>query len=264
MMLNAFLLLPQEEDDICKIITDEISFNNIIDNVICLLSFIKKDENIKIHYDSKNVKTFLDICDVFTTGCYLGNAKYKLENFITRKSIDIHYKSRKDNICDYFLYSYNESPVVNYNCVPDTIIFITENIINYPDQKYLLINVLDHIESCRDVLLVIKDAKHIADMPKFVRIPFVTEKEELELWLHTNNKTNFSLFNKNYFSRKKGIVAQGKPVFMENKTGYYWYMDNLHKNEYEVFNQNGEHVGTANLNGDFDPTKYVKGRKIDL
>ncbi|MFP3040699.1 hypothetical protein LQZ19_02645 [Treponema primitia] len=264
MALNTFLLLPQEEDDICKIITDEISFNNIIGNVLCLLNFIRKDKGIKIYYDSKNIKIFLDMCDAFITGHYLENAKYKLENFLTRKSIDIQNKILRDGTCNYLLYTYNKYPVVNNNNTPEIIIVVVENIINYPDQKHLLINVVDHIESCRDVLLVIKDAKHIAGLPKFVRIPFVTEKGELELWLHTNDRAKFSLFNKNSFSRKKGAVVQGKPVFMENKTGYYWYMDNLHKDEYEVFNQNGEHVGTANLNGDFDQTKCIKGRKINL
>jgi hypothetical protein len=51
---------------------------------------------------------------------------------------------------------------------------------------------------------------------------------------------------------KTNFVEQGQPVYQEIATSYYWYLDNLHKNHYEVFNYNGDHIGIADLNGEID------------
>ena len=49
---------------------------------------------------------------------------------------------------------------------------------------------------------------------------------------------------------------------MEINTGYYWYLDNQHKNHYEVFDRSKKHIGTANMDGDIDTAKKVNGRTL--
>ncbi|WP_018965908.1 hypothetical protein [Porphyromonas gulae] len=62
--------------------------------------------------------------------------------------------------------------------------------------------------------------------------------------------------------QKDGRIVQGQNVYREIGTGYYWYLDNLHKNHYEVFDKNGQHIGTANMDGVIDPGKKVNGRTL--
>lgn len=60
-----------------------------------------------------------------------------------------------------------------------------------------------------------------------------------------------------------GKKCQGQPIFKEIATGNYWYLDNLHKHHYEVFSSNGrEHLGEADLSGNFDASKAKLGRDI--
>lgn len=72
---------------------------------------------------------------------------------------------------------------------------------------------------------------------------------------------SFSLKDGSRF-QKDGRIVQGQNVYREIETGYYWYSDNLHKNHYEVFNRNGQHIGTANTDGVIDPSKRVNGRTL--
>ncbi|WP_311378816.1 hypothetical protein [Alloprevotella tannerae] len=72
---------------------------------------------------------------------------------------------------------------------------------------------------------------------------------------------SFSLKDGTRF-QKDGRIFQGQNVYREIDTGYYWYLDNLHKNHYEVFDRNGQHIGTANTDGVIDPSKKVNGRTL--
>ena len=57
-------------------------------------------------------------------------------------------------------------------------------------------------------------------------------------------------------------TRQGQRVYKEFVTDYYWYLDNLHKSHYEVFNGNEEHIGISDLQGNIDVSKKVKGRTL--
>ena len=72
---------------------------------------------------------------------------------------------------------------------------------------------------------------------------------------------SFSLKDGTRFQRD-GRIVQGQHVYREIGTGYYWYLDNLHKNHYEVFDGHGQHIGTANTDGVIDSSKKVNGRTL--
>jgi hypothetical protein len=61
---------------------------------------------------------------------------------------------------------------------------------------------------------------------------------------------------------RTGRSRQGQTVYKEITTGNYWYLDNLHKNHYEVFNSNREHVGIADLQGNINESERIKGRTV--
>ena len=61
---------------------------------------------------------------------------------------------------------------------------------------------------------------------------------------------------------KTGQNRQGQLVYKELISGCYWYLDNLHKNHYEVFDSSGVHIGIADMQGNIDISKRVNGRTL--
>ncbi len=62
-------------------------------------------------------------------------------------------------------------------------------------------------------------------------------------------------------------VDQGRTVYREKRTGYYWCVDNFHRgsgSHLEVFDQRGEHIGESDLDGNVDINKKDTTKKINL
>ncbi|GHT38307.1 hypothetical protein AGMMS49965_01230 [Bacteroidia bacterium] len=64
--------------------------------------------------------------------------------------------------------------------------------------------------------------------------------------------------------RQTNRIEQGQRVYQEISTNNYWYLDNLHKTHYEVYNAKAEHLGEASLQGNLDESKKVNGRMITI
>ncbi len=64
------------------------------------------------------------------------------------------------------------------------------------------------------------------------------------------------------FRKTNRPPQQDATIFEEIKTRYFWYIDNLHKDHFEVFNAIEEHIGEANLNGEIQANSKIKGRKM--
>ena len=69
----------------------------------------------------------------------------------------------------------------------------------------------------------------------------------------------FSLKDTTRFNKTK-LVRQGQPVYKEIETSRYWYLDNLHRNHYEVFDSSEVHIGIADMQGNVDISKQVSNR----
>lgn len=263
MSLNLYIALPQTDEIILEIVEKyNNSFKPFLKQLSQQFSFLRKDKGIKLFYDSENIRSFLNSCLQWEQEDYLKNPIYILQNILGLSAIDIRTQPIIDRNCIYVLWNFNNAPVAQY--APEIISEICEKIIQNPAELHLYFNLNDEISTCRNVILVFKDAKHIQRMPsEFVKIPYVLTKEELDLWVKTNHILNFSLFNKNKFART-GKTFHGKAIFIELETDYYWYLDNFHKDEYEVCDNNCDHIGTATLHGVLDRSKAVLGRKIYL
>ncbi len=72
---------------------------------------------------------------------------------------------------------------------------------------------------------------------------------------------DFALTDSSRF-KKTSLIRQGQAVYKELSTKCYWYLDNLHKDHYEIFDSNEEHLGIADLNGNVNSAKRVDGRKL--
>ena len=71
----------------------------------------------------------------------------------------------------------------------------------------------------------------------------------------------FSLKDTTRFNRTR-LIRQGQSVYKEIKTNYYWYLDNLHKNHYEVFDSEKTHIGIADMRGKIDTSKRIPNRSL--
>lgn len=261
MILNLYIALPQTDEIILDIVEEyNNSFKPFLKQLSDQFSSLRKDKSIKLFYDSENIQMFLNSCLQWEKEGYLKNPIYILQQIFGISAINIRTKPIRDRNFIYILWNFDNAPTAQY--APEIISQICEKIIQNPAESHVYFNLNEEISTCRNVILVFKDAKHIQSMPsQFVKIPYILTKEELDLWIKTNHIQDFSLFNKIKFART-GKIYHGKPIFKEIETDYYWYLDNFHKNEYEVFDSNCNHIGTATFNGVLDTTKAVPGRKI--
>lgn len=111
-----------------------------------------------------------------------------------------------------------------------------------------------------------------------IRVDCVEDKNSLEKWLsrnlliYTTNSTytphdeQTVLRDKTRFKRTSR-VEQGKTVYQEKTTGYYWYVDHRHcgsNAHLEVFDAQGQHLGEATLDGKIDFSRKKPGRHLSL
>lgn len=69
------------------------------------------------------------------------------------------------------------------------------------------------------------------------------------------------------FERTGRPYQQGRKVYQEIETKYYWYVDNMHFGEsahLEVFDSNGVHLGESDLSGNIDRMKIDTFKKLKL
>lgn len=65
--------------------------------------------------------------------------------------------------------------------------------------------------------------------------------------------------------KRTALAVHGRRVYQEVKTGYYWYVDNLHYGksaQLELFNSQGIHLGEADLEGQLDFNKSDSTKRL--
>ncbi len=255
MAMQFFLYIPQTDDEIINVALDTSKFIEKIKNI----KEVSKNNQGIIYYDEENIKIFIDKVDKLNL-VYLDSFKTQLRQSLGKTSISIHENSLRNNDFVYIIWSLNTFKV---DYADDTLKEIAERIEQYPTEKFILFTFESDLETNKNTITIFKDAKHFPNYPQnFIHIPFVENIEELEIWLATHHIIDFSLLNKLRF-RGTNQNQQGKKMYEEIETGNFWYLDNFHKNEYEVFNPQGQHIGVADLQGNVDISKAIKGRTID-
>jgi hypothetical protein len=221
-------------------------------------------DEIELFYDSENIKAFLQKISVLFDNEYLQKPTTQLKISL-QKSTDWRMSVVQQHKCSYVLWFLDKFEVKTVN--NSSLAEMAERMLNQTTEKYLLINLHQNIHINRQFLPIFKDCQHITGLPQFVHIEFVSDEKEFQLWWDIYQKTeglcDFSLLNRQRFTRTH-LVEQGKTVYKEISTHYYWYLDNLHKDHYEVFNTMGEHIGIANLQGQIDTSSKEKGRRITV
>jgi hypothetical protein len=266
MGLSVFFIFPFNDDNekVCEIVLDD--GNNEREQLYKLVKSFKNavtgyDESAVIYYDAENIRDFSVAC------CFDGNNLHKpkvaILTVLGRTKVVSEINVKIDASSKYFLWDVKNETVSRSPYVISKIIEKVEQLHENKD-VFALINVGGAIDATNLSICAFKDSYHSSHLPdKFIRLPCISSIEEFDLWAKTNHVREFSLLNRSRFVRT-GIVQQGKPVFEERETGYYWYLDNLHKDEYEVFDSRGQHIATADLQGELNCAGRVVGRIISI
>jgi hypothetical protein len=126
--------------------------------------------------------------------------------------------------------------------------------------KHILLNFIDSRFSkyLDETIEVVKNKNEITCLLHF------ESRATFENWISHNftEPTDIFLRDLNRFTRTKYSV-QGATVFQEKITDYYWYLDNFHKTEFEVFDSIGKHLFVTDLEGN-KISEAKKGRKISF
>jgi hypothetical protein len=264
MAIKVFVLFPQEDDDILVIDSPQIA-QEMIQTALKLRQIIRQHSHeIELFYDSQNLKTFLQKIAVLFEHEYLQKPSTQLKISL-QSSTDWRMSAVQQAECSYVLWCLEQFEVKAVS--NSTLAEMAERILSQNSEKYVLLNLQQNSRINRDFLPVFKDCKHIKGLPQFAHVELIADEKAFQLWWaryqKEEGKNHFSLLNRQRFS-KTHLVEQGKSVYKEISTSCYWYLDNLHKDHYEVFNAQGEHIGIADLQGVIDDSKKEKGRRIEV
>lgn len=96
------------------------------------------------------------------------------------------------------------------------------------------------------------DAPQLMDLPDaWQKFQVLTSYDEVLQFCREQGVFDFDLTDTSRFSPTRK-VEQGEPVYREWSTGYFIYLDNLHKTHYEVFSPTGRHLGEMSMTGVLD------------
>lgn len=251
-----YLEFPVNDDSILQLSDDQVTLKYFLKSIL-ELKRLANENSIQIIYDSENVQLFKKEIENLA-GFPLD---IRLRNFIGKSALNFRNKPKQQNEISYFIWLLDVCSVkpLNNQLLAEIPEYWNEN------DQFLIINFSnEYDEQKRNFLPIFKDAWHQRDLPTFYKINFITDFEELELWLATYQNPKFSLLDRSRFEKTK-FHCQSARIYKEIKTKWYWYLDMLHKDHYEVFDKTGNnHLGTSDLNGEISGDKKDNSRTIDI
>lgn len=247
--MDLYFHFPEAFDEERKIIN---SFKEIVMSA-------KKNSEYKIYYSESNLNDYKNLNQ--ESGIYLTDDIKVIRQFLSsQKAFKVEKKINNSTIYN----KWNLTKFEVQSC-EDSIALISERLYSDSNYKYILLNLENGIETCRNKILVFRDCKHLDYPDYFVKIDYVINHTELIEWLKTNHVKDFSLKDESKFQKKPSINVKGATAYLEIATRRYWHLDTFHKYiEYEVYDSDGIHIATANENGEINVEGKENGRKITI
>ena len=137
---------------------------------------------------------------------------------------------------------------------------VTERTLQNPNNNYLLVNFINSIFcvenfqhpdicNCFSIPIVKNNSK---DVP--VKLDSLDNKFAIENWLREKQVLKDpdleDCLKDTARFEKTSIICQGKSVYREIATQNLWYLDNLHRSHFEIFDPTGKrHIRLGNLDG---------------
>ncbi|MEI6329836.1 MAG: hypothetical protein WCP16_11420 [Pseudanabaena sp. ELA645] len=159
---------------------------------------------------------------------------------------------------DQFSYLLSQEDIRNVSNT--SIAEVTERTLQNPNNNYLLVNFINSIfcvnnfqhpdiRECFSIPIIKNNSKNVP-----VKLDTLDNKTALENWLREKKvleDPNLEDFLKDSTRfEKTSIRCQGRSVYREISTQYLWYLDNLHRNHFEIFDPTGkDHIRIGDLEG---------------
>ena len=256
----TFLLFPENDDELIALADEPERQNAIVKKIAQSVAFARSKPSVELYYDHENVNTFLTKLGLLNEP-YLNNIRTQILRLFGKTSIDLRFKPQKgDNTFFYQFLSGQLTLIVPCLGLQE----FTERTYQFNLKNQLVFDLSDCTErTTAHFYLIREDMAQHPSLPEFLCLPFVYLQADFENWLNENTDKTPIVQDPTRFRKTNRPPQQGQPVYEESKTGYLWYLDNLHKDHYEVYNKQGEHIATANLEGNLNPNSRVPGRKIN-
>jgi hypothetical protein len=151
---------------------------------------------------------------------------------------------------------------------------VTERTLQNPNNNYLLVNFINsifcvenfqhpNIRECFSIPIVKNNSEEFP-----VKLDCLDNKSAIENWLREKQilkdpELEDCLKDTTRFE-KTSIICQGRSVYRELSTQYFWYLDNLHRSHFEIFDPTGKHhirVGDLEGNSRESTKKEREGKK---
>ena len=154
MGLNAFILLPENDDSLLNIGDTTSGFQSFIKECNDLLNQIRDDDDNQLFYDEENIKVFIEKYKELPEDENLPKIEgliKRLRAVIRKSSINIQDDQQALGEVIYVLWNLNE---FTPNYAPAILAEIAERIFQNPEEKQLLLNINNALKADRKVFLV--------------------------------------------------------------------------------------------------------------
>lgn len=264
--LNVFLLFPETDDEIIALGDQAENYEQISKNLNLFKNCINNKVEYHLFYDSDNLQSFKNKANELgkeLSNC-INNVRVLLGNKTTNISKNIIAKSD----CVYYCWSIAQ-PCTNY---------LSQNIIKAAAEKStkddeeestIIVSFLYTDQHERDIMPIIKDGKHYQELPILCKVPYFNPIGSAIEWInYVNDNRQFSLFDVSRFERTNYIYRRNgskQRIFKEIETNNYWYYDFFHKDNkehYEVYDNQGDHIYEADINGNRIENTHSKTKSI--
>jgi hypothetical protein len=159
---------------------------------------------------------------------------------------------------DKFFYLSSDEDV--HNVSNTSIAEVTERTLQNPNNNYLLVNFINSIfcvehfqhpdiRECFSIPIVKNNSEEFP-----VKLDCLDNKFAIENWLREKQVLKDpdleDCLKDTARFEKTSIICQGKSVYREIATQNLWYLDNLHRSHFEIFDPTGKrHIRLGNLDG---------------
>lgn len=263
--LNVFLLFPETDDEIIAIGDKEDDYQQISKDLILLKSCLKSSE-YHLFFDSSNLSAFANKAKIF--GEALSDCINQLRILLGNNTTNVSKSNIAKSDCFYYRWNRAQLPAS----------FESQSIIksaaekstgNDEEAETIIVSFLNDDHYKRDIMPVIKDGVQYQELPVLCRVPYFNPIGSAIEWINgVNENRQFSLLNVTKFERTNYIYRRKESkqrIYKEIETNNYWYYDFFHKDNkehYEVYDNQGNHIHEADINGKPIENTHNKSKSI--
>ncbi len=127
------------------------------------------------------------------------------------------------------------------------------------EETNVLVNFISSSYSKKKHVVVVKD-ENTSDK---INLDCIEKENDIEKYIVPKKLESFVRDNSMRFTETKHNDSKCRArVFLDTQNNYYWHLDTLHKDHYEVYCKDKKHIGTSDLEGNIDVKRKKSGRVL--